>query len=183
MDLIYSNAELTIVAAAGEDETYRLPGVSLTTCLEEYVLHPDDIAVIYTGPHPACYLELESKWWTRGLTFQEGLLSRRRIIFSEHQAFFGCQKASWMEVLGKIEYMHDRCGVQWSHWRNGYFVLNHLMGQPGHNYSSGESRDLDRKRVADEAVARRMHHFFRPIQHFTTRNLTFDVEPLKAIIQ
>ncbi|KAK1660160.1 heterokaryon incompatibility protein-domain-containing protein, partial [Colletotrichum godetiae] len=90
MDLIYSNAEITIVAAAGLNETYGLPGVGLADRLKQDVLRLGDITVINTGPHPACYVELTSRWSTRGWTFQEGLLSQRRIIFTEYQTFFEC---------------------------------------------------------------------------------------------
>ncbi|KAK1448740.1 hypothetical protein CMEL01_08055 [Colletotrichum melonis] len=182
MDLIYSKAELTIVAAAGQDETYGLPGVSLTERLEQNILHLDGITIMNTGPHPACYVEFKSKWFTRGWTFQEGLLSRRRIIFTEHQTFFECQRASWMEGLGGIEHVDDRHKVQWSQWKNGIFLLSHFMGQPEHKYSNGEPWEVDGKQTTDQAIARRMHDFFRPLQQFTTRTLTFDTDSLKAAI-
>ncbi|KAJ4857180.1 heterokaryon incompatibility protein (HET) domain-containing protein [Trichoderma breve] len=63
MGAIYSNAEVTIIAAAGQDENYGLSG--------------DPQAAIKS-----------SKWSTRGWTFQEAVLSRRRLVFTEQQVYF-----------------------------------------------------------------------------------------------
>jgi len=76
MDLIYQNAELTIVAAAGDDPSYGLPGVceqkrksyNLTTCanIGKHFL-------ISTYAYPV-HSVLGTKWITRAWTYQEGLL-------------------------------------------------------------------------------------------------------------
>ncbi|PMD31096.1 HET-domain-containing protein [Hyaloscypha variabilis F] len=92
MDSIYRNAELTIIAAAGENPNYGLPGVShrkrksehLTTCarIGKHFL-------ISLSPHSEVSL-LGSTWATRGWTYQECILSRRRLVFAESQVYFEC---------------------------------------------------------------------------------------------
>ncbi|KAK2042427.1 HET-domain-containing protein, partial [Colletotrichum somersetense] len=68
MDLIYNNAELTIVAAAGPDETYGLPGIGSSKRLRQHAVELNDTTVISTGPDPATYVEQISRWWKRGWT-------------------------------------------------------------------------------------------------------------------
>jgi hypothetical protein len=92
MDSIYQNAELTIIAAAGDDPNYGLPGVGerkrkpqhLTTCTKigEHFL-------ISTDATPRGSIS-GTRWITRGWTYQEGLLSRRRLVFVEKQIIFEC---------------------------------------------------------------------------------------------
>ncbi|KAF4874691.1 hypothetical protein CGCSCA1_v006275 [Colletotrichum siamense] len=184
MDLIYSNAEATIVAAAGPDETYGLPGVGSTKRFKQDIVDVAGAAMINMGPHPAVYVEEESRWWKRGWTFQEGLLSRRRIIFTETQAFFECNAASWIESLGGIELVKDRQKLNWAKWKNGTFLLSHFMGQPETQAPTETTRhegnELLENPAGDSMIARRLVDFFRLIQQYTTRILTYDSDSLNA---
>ncbi|KAI8207018.1 hypothetical protein K4K52_002606 [Colletotrichum sp. SAR 10_76] len=184
MDLIYSNAEATIVAAAGPDETYGLPGVGSTKRFKQDIVDVAGAAMINMGPHPAVYVEEESRWWKRGWTFQEGLLSRRRIIFTETQAFFECNTASWIESLGGIELVKDRQSLNWTKWKNGTFLLSHFMGQPETQAPTETTthggNELLENPAGDSRIARRLVDFFRLIQQYTTRSLTYDSDSLNA---
>ncbi|KUJ09378.1 HET-domain-containing protein, partial [Mollisia scopiformis] len=89
MDVIYANATITIIAAAGSDPDYGLPGVNgrmrkLRPNLKMRKLN------IYASL-PQVYISVKkSKWATRGWTYQEGLLSKRRLIFTDEQVHFDC---------------------------------------------------------------------------------------------
>ncbi|KAI6043015.1 heterokaryon incompatibility protein-domain-containing protein [Pisolithus marmoratus] len=90
MDLIYSRAAFTIFAASGQSVS---PGSRSVTQHIECVqgLH-------LTIPLPSLSEALtESNWNTRGWTFQEILLSRRRLVFTKHQMYFECAKDVWCE--------------------------------------------------------------------------------------
>ncbi|KAH6974454.1 heterokaryon incompatibility protein-domain-containing protein, partial [Ilyonectria sp. MPI-CAGE-AT-0026] len=97
MGLIYRGAEVTIVAAAGKDESYGLPGVGVTPRMKQDIIKLGSCAILATGQDPAHFIREKSRWWTWGWTFQEGLLSRRRLLFTEHQTIFECNTTSWME--------------------------------------------------------------------------------------
>ncbi|KAF2828848.1 HET-domain-containing protein [Ophiobolus disseminans] len=102
MDQIYKGADLTIVAAAGEDKTYGLPGIGSTKRKVTKAVCINNVRLFSNGPDPvqaAC----ESKWFTRAWSFQEGLLSRRLLVFTDHQASFYCSASSWMEGLSCLE--------------------------------------------------------------------------------
>lgn len=111
MDLIYRNAELTIIAAAGSDPNYGLPGVghqnrkvrNLTTSAKigkHFLITTDDTPTLSVNG---------TKWNTRGWTFQEALLSRRRLVFTEEQVYFECHGMYCCESLKfPLEYMHRK---------------------------------------------------------------------------
>jgi len=79
MDLIYMNAELTIIAAAGSDPHYGLPGVGYQKRKPQFLTRCARIGnhfLITTADAPTAATQ-RSTWNTRGWTFQEALLSRR----------------------------------------------------------------------------------------------------------
>ncbi len=96
MDLIYTNAVCTIMAHGSADASCPIPGVRpgtrqpirlLTTTETEN--EPGNVLVqlMSSPPHYAtCPLVYD----TRGWTYQEQLLSRRRLILGADQAFFSC---------------------------------------------------------------------------------------------
>lgn len=66
MDEIYSGADLTIVAAAGHDKNYGLPGVSDTPRVKHGTCHFEDCLVFGIGPDPLSSVRRDSTWWKRG---------------------------------------------------------------------------------------------------------------------
>ncbi|KAI0859839.1 heterokaryon incompatibility protein-domain-containing protein [Xylaria cubensis] len=86
---IYANAYLTIIAAAGEDSTYGLPGVGQTHRKKQFEMSLQGVTIRQGYPY-GYWLLNESKWAKRGWTYQEGLFSFRRLVFTDHEAFFFC---------------------------------------------------------------------------------------------
>lgn len=87
MDAIYEAAYLTIIAATGNDGEYGLPSVSRTVrALAEELIPPWNGIVFseFSGPHLRQFQN--STYSTRAWTFQEDLLSRRRLIFTNDRA-------------------------------------------------------------------------------------------------
>ena len=112
MGQIYTRSLVTIMAAASTDSNSGLPGVSTHVRRPQRVSEPLSGGVLmrtctpkYTGKScdeggclitTADYLQ-NSKWNTRGWTFQEKVLSRRCLFFMEEQVHWECQRASWCE--------------------------------------------------------------------------------------
>lgn len=100
MDIIYRQSTITIVAAAGEDAEYGLPGVSKrprvvkTHCrIENYLFYRHGFVSVPDNTYhfPQRMLLEKSKWNTRAWTYQEGLFSRRCLVFTDEQVSFACR--------------------------------------------------------------------------------------------
>lgn len=112
MDLIYKCADVTVIAAAGHDCDYGIPGISFH---RKHLLNP---FMLDTGPSTlpltfGIFPDPKEQWhrgsWhTRGWTFQEALLSRRRLVFSEQKMHFECKCYERMqrEEYGGVESAH-----------------------------------------------------------------------------
>ncbi len=108
MGLIYEMAEATIVAAAGEDASFGLPGVGNTPRL----LQPRAIIgkqlLVSLLPDPRLIIK-QSRWMIRGWTYQEALLSRRLLIFIQHQVYFECRSMHCKESVQKpLRELHNK---------------------------------------------------------------------------
>jgi hypothetical protein len=96
VDLVYSAADVTVVAEAGTHADFGLPGVSVQQDLRQF-LELDGYRVIECPevPHTAVP---KTTWSTRAWTLQEAFLSRRRL----NQIYFECASMNCCEsLLGK----------------------------------------------------------------------------------
>ncbi|KAH7064282.1 heterokaryon incompatibility protein-domain-containing protein [Paraphoma chrysanthemicola] len=97
MNFIYQNASLTIVAAAGASSNYGLPGVRPNSRCPQPTLVIQGTTWVSILSKPSETVSA-SKWSKRAWTFQEGLFSRRRLIFTEEQVIFQCNTSSCCEL-------------------------------------------------------------------------------------
>ncbi|KAL1599749.1 hypothetical protein SLS60_007553 [Paraconiothyrium brasiliense] len=172
MDIIYRGADLTIAAAAGHDENAGLPGVGTTTRKKQAIVELDSCTILSTGPDPAFKTE-QSRWRSRGWTFQEGLLSRRRLIFTEYQSWFECCEGGWMEALGGPELLNNPDEVRCTSGKIGRSLDGRLLSH--HLTSRGLIADPD-----DRVIATRLDQFAQIVGRYSKRDLTFDEDSLNA---
>ncbi|WQF89340.1 Putative heterokaryon incompatibility [Colletotrichum destructivum] len=108
MDLIYGNAELTICAADG-DATKGLcamrPATRNTRQIKGHI--NSQLQLMVTRP-PEMYIRA-SEWNERAWTFQERLLSRRCLIFTNGRVYFQCRSTGMSEDI-----FGDKRGAGWS---------------------------------------------------------------------
>ncbi|KIM98566.1 hypothetical protein OIDMADRAFT_95328, partial [Oidiodendron maius Zn] len=95
MDSIYGFSLLTIIAASGFSFNNHLPGYS--TIPRSLQSISGDVAnsefIVRLPPERATIDGLSrSPWIHRAWTFQEGLLSKRRLIFTNQEVFFICRE-------------------------------------------------------------------------------------------
>lgn len=101
MGLIYSGAALVIIAAAGSDPTYGLPGVSTRARREQRFLSIGNHTLVET--YPDLSSELAASIWTRrAWTYQEGHLARRRLVFTDKQVSYVCDYGYCVETLRSL---------------------------------------------------------------------------------
>lgn len=114
MNLIYKQSELTIIAAAGSGPSYGLPGVS------RHRLNVPQKSMLKLGAHVIVPLMSEwkkleasydmhmdsfagSTWNSRGWTYQEAVVSRRRLIFTDRLVVYQCWESMWDERFPSTE--------------------------------------------------------------------------------
>ncbi|TFB02008.1 hypothetical protein CCMA1212_005842 [Trichoderma ghanense] len=94
---IFSHSTLTLVVAAGEGVEHGIAGVSVP---REEQLSIQTETELFTTSLLRPDLEIaSSKWASRAWTYQEGLLSRRRLVFTPSQVYFQCQAVHCHESL------------------------------------------------------------------------------------
>ncbi|KAI0454907.1 hypothetical protein F5B21DRAFT_223929 [Xylaria acuta] len=100
MHTVYANAEVTLVAAAGTDATTGPPGAPGRP---RRVQQPGALvqghALMCIPPGPSQHIHSAAAWATRGWTYQEGLLARRRLYFSEYEMSYECRGMLCREAL------------------------------------------------------------------------------------
>jgi serine/threonine protein kinase len=89
MNVIYQNSVITIIAAIGEDPSYGLPGVGNRERTAQPSADVGEHLLVSTMEDPRMYIR-SSTWMTRGWTYQEALLSTRRLIFTDQQVYYEC---------------------------------------------------------------------------------------------
>jgi hypothetical protein len=122
MHLIYNNALVTIVAAAGNDSSFGLPGVSRKR-EEQLKTSFNDTTFVASFPDAAESAIRWSRWMTRAWVYQEAIFSTRRMIFTEKQVYFECNSMHCWEAMNyPLEAMHT---ADKTHMRgcfgNGFF--------------------------------------------------------------
>ena len=152
MDQIYEDAEATIVALYGDDDTAGLPGVSDVPRTQQPLIRTREGSFISSFP-PISTMIGSSKWATRGWTYQEARLSRRCLFFTQHQVYFACRKATLCETV------HEDLWKSWvSRLLNSSHLDSSLLGSAPH--------------VPEGLVLDRLM--------FTQRNLTYASDVLDA---
>jgi hypothetical protein len=97
MDRIYEGAEITIIAATGDDPHHSLQGVRGTPRTPQPTLRVCGKAFV-AAQEIAGQIQ-ESTWSERGWTYQEMLLSRRRLVFTNSQMYF---QYTMMHSIGSL---------------------------------------------------------------------------------
>ncbi|KAK8064971.1 hypothetical protein PG997_011718 [Apiospora hydei] len=92
MDAIYGRAHLTLIAAAGEDAESGLPGVC--SPYGEPCLVQEKLGLVQSRAMKPWASINTSRWATRGWTYQEAVLSRRRLVFTQNHVYFECRNMS-----------------------------------------------------------------------------------------
>lgn len=152
MDQIYSSAYLTIVAAAGLNAHTGLPGVSGFHRRQLQDAYVGDVHFVQL-PRPGLSNIMFSHWASRGWTFQECCLAGRRLIFTEDQTLFLCNKSFVSESV-KPRIIRDR----WS-----YFHFAHLIRRPTMQGDTSK-------------------HLLEQVREYSRRDISYDSDSLNAFL-
>lgn len=172
MDLIYSNAHLTLVAAAGSDPTFGLPGVSSKPRLVQHEVTLKDVKYVFIPPDPHIHRP-DLVWYNRGWTYQEAILSRRRLHFFEDQLYFTCGGMYCRDVLASplsAWNFKNKGKLRATPW---YQQKLELVG-----FDVGVGKIL----TPNTKVPNPMHETFIHISEYSSRSLTNSEDSLNGIL-
>ncbi|KAI4863306.1 heterokaryon incompatibility protein-domain-containing protein [Hypoxylon rubiginosum] len=102
MDLIYQQSELTIVAAAGEGPEFGLPGIGGRARDVQVSAQVGKHTCLVTADQ-MCDSFFESKWRTRGWTYQEAICARKCVVFTSREMYFQCKATICREAVCRPE--------------------------------------------------------------------------------
>ncbi|KAK0739586.1 heterokaryon incompatibility protein-domain-containing protein [Apiosordaria backusii] len=134
MGRIYQSAKFTIIAAAGYGPDHGLPGVTTAKRVPQPIIKIQDYTLTLI-PQPDGYID-HTKWATRGWTLQEGFLSSRRLVFTEHQVFYECPCIQAVEALVGTYWQPASYSSRevWFHVFAGGTGKRKGKGRPGFHY-------------------------------------------------
>jgi hypothetical protein len=98
MDRVYAGAHVTIVAAAGSNAEYGLPGVSRPRSHAQPTLAVDNLELASSLPFLARVMK-NTTWSKRAWTYQEAVLSLRCLFFTEYQVYYTCHQMTRCEAV------------------------------------------------------------------------------------
>ena len=104
MKEIFSSAELVLIAAYGDSMSFGIAGVGPSRSLTQQREHFLGLQV--TNVSQNIQDDPLDLWHTRGWTYQEAVLSRRRLYLSNKGAHFECER---------LIYHEDRCNLEINH--------------------------------------------------------------------
>lgn len=160
MGAIYSAAQLTIVACAGHDPNYGLPGLDRGTRHFHMPYEQVGFTYVIALPTPASLAIYNSVWASRAWTYQEGYLSKRRLFFTDDQAVLICNERVFTDVLGE----RSEEGVS-------RFEETHILGSANTMFPhQGPGVSIGIHRVMDY------------LKTYSARALSYDSDALNAII-
>ena len=108
MHLVYGSSVVTIVAAAGENPSCGLPGVASSPRTEQLSVRIGTQTIVATS-HNVKQQVLRSQWNRRAWTYQEALLSKRRLVFTPSVVYFQCGAMHCVETLtAPLELLHTK---------------------------------------------------------------------------
>lgn len=152
---IYSAAEFTIIHASGTSMHDPIAGVS--TARETFQLKKGVCGLEYMIHYPDLQIALQkSRWVERGWTYQEAVLSRRKLIFTPFELWFECNDT-----------------------REAY-QREHQYSLDRNNITLGTLRQ-EQYRIGGHAEKRTIFlHFARHLEAYTRRSLTQQSDILDA---
>jgi Heterokaryon incompatibility protein (HET) len=101
MDAVYNCSAFTIAAAAGIHADHGLPGISIPrrNSQSTELIQPGVELSAMSPSFTALENSRNLKWNRRGWTFQEKVLSKRLLLFTDFQVYFRCSESVWTEEI------------------------------------------------------------------------------------
>ncbi|KIW67241.1 hypothetical protein PV04_06506 [Phialophora macrospora] len=160
MDIIYAGAELVVVAAAGDTIGYGLPGVGERKRIQQpYARIGKDLFVSTLGDLNSILHTIP--WAKRAWCFQEALLSRRRLVFTDDKVYFFCRQMLCVETLS---------------------LPFHDPQERPHTSQGASSTNFYRWLTQGGALGRNPQQIYEILAEYAMKDMTYESDGLNAII-
>lgn len=184
MNAVYQAAEVTIVAAAGDDSSFGLLGVGKRRRKAQVSgnIHGHLLTVI--PPDPSRQIKT-SKWATRGWTYQEGLLSRRRLFFTEHEVSYECAGLLCREAIALPAHIQKRESTFSQRMQESSWLFPREPISAVHLKRKVEPPPKRRRRRKQEpapTLTALPKALFYRLSEYTARNLSHESDVLNAML-
>lgn len=166
MDKIYSESALTIIASASERPSEGLTGVGMDRTDLPYSMRTEDLSLTQIFTNLADEVE-NSRWNTRGWTYQEGFLSNRRLLFTKSQCYFQCGELWCTEGINLPLDTLSRLNSP------GQSKLSRVFPWVTNEKTALDSVHLDRQKQSEE-------YFVQRVREYMKRELTHDTDAFNA---
>ncbi|KAI8158332.1 tol protein [Colletotrichum sp. SAR 10_70] len=170
MHIIYEAAVFAIIACAGEDANFGLPGVSTRPRLRQPSVEIGETLYVSSLPPLSNLLE-HAKWTERGWTYQEGLLSTRRLIFTEYQVYFECNFSHCTEAVFAPDDIFFKYGTAFRYGKDG------PTWPPMYGEAAQSVRNFPMAMTLNKGPT-----VFGLIEEYMTRSLTFTSDNLNGML-
>ncbi|KAF2122600.1 heterokaryon incompatibility protein-domain-containing protein [Lophiotrema nucula] len=190
MTTIYSEAHLTIIAAAGLDADHGLPGANGTPRRPQPKYNLDDGSTLVSSlPDPRLEV-VQPLWSSRGWTYQEGILSRRRLIFTETQMYWECRCMAVNESINvPLHLVHKPSLSRMANFMlGGIFMETSFTGAATKNSEKAYIEDHTATlkygfpEQDDTSVKAKLRGLQEHIRAFSARSLTKEQDSLRAFL-
>ena len=187
MSAIYTGAWATIFNIAGQSAQSGLPRVgTLEGVIPQLSCEVGEKLLLSLMPPLRAQLS-RSLWNTRAWTFQEGLLSPRRLFFTDHQVYFECNLVQCCESINDtrsaFHLLSDEAREASS--RNALHAPSALVfSDPDEEFEGGVMRDPFRPIFTSERMgiseSYRIWKYEQLVHSYTSRKMTMDTDALNA---
>jgi hypothetical protein len=163
MDLIYSNADLTIVDGEGNNSAHGLSGVSSAHRSEQLFFQKGEHSIVSLKFRLPMMIK-RAPWMSRGWTLQEALLSRRLLIFTRDQVYFECHQTNFWETIDMLgDSWDDNIILHHEHLQGRFLYILDLLADYTRRQLSREDDILNAitgvLRAHERSEKRAYHHY------------------------
>jgi hypothetical protein len=172
MDLVYSRACLTLIAATSLDANEGLRGVDPSSRLNPFARNYINDSRVVIMPESLENILRDSKYSNRAWTMQEQYLSPRSVHFTNHRAYFSCHEDLYSDHTNPLLFHQDEERRSKPNW-----FLDSLTSEYKNVYTSPGAYISAKFSLYDAFLC-----YTKLVEESTPRALTYKSDAINAVL-